>query len=329
MGERYQQFLGSKPGIVVELIDDSASPYLVGTLDGFTFRIAAEDFRTYYKREGARTPKRWTPLVSDPDTGAVDSRLMAEVMAIIKPFQDAFKDFGKARAFVREALTAGEAIRHSGPDRLNSLAEELGVSPEALDPKSLERLLRVPEPVRGLLLSASCAEFQLPTGSEEEDFPELPNGPLSADTTPREKKSPKKTPAKPRRERMKNVAMTLEGDMLTVTVDLSQEFGPSKSGKTTIIASTEGNKSVPGREEKIGLNIYKQPTAKPAKGKRSSFKNVEMELNGETLTIKTDLSKEFGPSKSGKTIIIASTEGNQLVLGRGEKIGLNVYRKIE
>ena len=40
---------------------------------------------------------------------------------------------------------------------------------------------------------------------------------------------------------MKNVEMTVEGTMLTIKVDLSKEFGPSASGKTIIIASTEGN----------------------------------------------------------------------------------------
>ena len=57
---------------------------------------------------------------------------------------------------------------------------------------------------------------------------------------------------------MKNVEMTVEGTMLTIKVDLSKEFGPSSSGKTTIIATTEGNVNVPEREEKIGLNIYKK-----------------------------------------------------------------------
>ncbi len=58
------------------------------------------------------------------------------------------------------------------------------------------------------------------------------------------------------------------------------------------------------------------------------MKNVEMTVDGNTLTIKVDLSKEFGPSSSGKTIIIASTEGNQSVPGNeGIKIGLNVYKK--
>ncbi len=57
---------------------------------------------------------------------------------------------------------------------------------------------------------------------------------------------------------MKNVDLSVEGTMLTIKVDLAKEFGPSSSGKTTIIATTEGNVSLPGREEKIGLNIYKK-----------------------------------------------------------------------
>jgi hypothetical protein len=57
---------------------------------------------------------------------------------------------------------------------------------------------------------------------------------------------------------MKNVEMKVEGNVLTITVDLSKEFGPSASGKTTIVASTEGNVAVPDREEKVGLNVYKR-----------------------------------------------------------------------
>jgi len=58
---------------------------------------------------------------------------------------------------------------------------------------------------------------------------------------------------------MKNVDMKLEGNNLIIKVDLSQEFGPSSSGKTIIIASTEGNVSVPGMEDKkVGLNVYRK-----------------------------------------------------------------------
>lgn len=57
---------------------------------------------------------------------------------------------------------------------------------------------------------------------------------------------------------MKNVEWTLDNNILTIRIDLTQTFGPSSSGKTTIIASTEGNVSVaPDRDEKIGLNVYR------------------------------------------------------------------------
>jgi len=58
---------------------------------------------------------------------------------------------------------------------------------------------------------------------------------------------------------MKNVEMKLDGNILTIKVDVTKEFGPSASGKTIIIASTEGNISIPERDEiKIGLNVYKK-----------------------------------------------------------------------
>ena len=58
---------------------------------------------------------------------------------------------------------------------------------------------------------------------------------------------------------MKNVEMSVQGQELIIKVDLSQSFGRSSSGKSLIIASTEGNQPVPGNEEiKIGLNIYKK-----------------------------------------------------------------------
>ena len=59
---------------------------------------------------------------------------------------------------------------------------------------------------------------------------------------------------------MKNVSMTInESGILTISVDLSKEYGPSKSGKNTIISSSEGNISAPEpySDVKVGINIYK------------------------------------------------------------------------
>lgn len=57
---------------------------------------------------------------------------------------------------------------------------------------------------------------------------------------------------------MKNVEISVEGDILILKVDLTKEFGPSASGKTIMIGTTEGNQTIPGREEKVGLNVYKK-----------------------------------------------------------------------
>ena len=57
---------------------------------------------------------------------------------------------------------------------------------------------------------------------------------------------------------MKNITQKVNGDILTITVDLSKKFGTSKSGKSIVIASTEGNISVEGHPEiKAGINVYK------------------------------------------------------------------------
>ncbi len=58
---------------------------------------------------------------------------------------------------------------------------------------------------------------------------------------------------------MKNVEMKIEHGKLVVMVDLTKELGPSSSGKSVIIATTEGNVDVPGEPEvKIGLNVYRR-----------------------------------------------------------------------
>jgi hypothetical protein len=55
---------------------------------------------------------------------------------------------------------------------------------------------------------------------------------------------------------MKNVDFKVEKNKLTITVDLTKRFGASKSGKTIVIASTEGNQKIGHGETMIGLNVY-------------------------------------------------------------------------
>jgi hypothetical protein len=56
------------------------------------------------------------------------------------------------------------------------------------------------------------------------------------------------------------------------------------------------------------------------------MQNVKWEIDGDELIFEVDLTKDFGPSKSGKTITIASTRGNQRIEGTNAIIGLNVYK---
>ena len=55
---------------------------------------------------------------------------------------------------------------------------------------------------------------------------------------------------------MKNVSMKVENGKLVITVDLSKEFGLSASGKSTTIATTEGNAKLESGVV-VGLNVYK------------------------------------------------------------------------
>jgi hypothetical protein len=60
---------------------------------------------------------------------------------------------------------------------------------------------------------------------------------------------------------MDNVTQTLVGNILTVTIDLSKNFGPSASGKTVIVASTRGGKAVDGRPDvTLSVNAYSKAT---------------------------------------------------------------------
>ena len=56
---------------------------------------------------------------------------------------------------------------------------------------------------------------------------------------------------------MENIKVTQEGNIMTLAIDLSKSQGPSKSGKSIIIATTGGNKEIaPGTL--MGLNIYRK-----------------------------------------------------------------------
>lgn len=58
---------------------------------------------------------------------------------------------------------------------------------------------------------------------------------------------------------MENLKVEVKGNILTMTVDMTKNLGPSKSGKSILIATTAGNVQVaPG--VMAGINIYKKNT---------------------------------------------------------------------
>ena len=58
---------------------------------------------------------------------------------------------------------------------------------------------------------------------------------------------------------MQNVKWEVKDNKLIIEIDLTKEFGGSKSGKTITIATTRGNQKVEGTDAIIGLNVYKYP----------------------------------------------------------------------
>lgn len=57
---------------------------------------------------------------------------------------------------------------------------------------------------------------------------------------------------------MTNVKFDRKGDILTITVNLAEQGTPSASGKSIVIASTQGNKKVDDKANIfVGVNVYK------------------------------------------------------------------------
>jgi hypothetical protein len=58
------------------------------------------------------------------------------------------------------------------------------------------------------------------------------------------------------------------------------------------------------------------------------MQNVKMEVQGDTLIIAVDLKAVPTPSKSGETMVLASTKGNAKVPGADDalRVGLNVFQ---
>ena len=57
------------------------------------------------------------------------------------------------------------------------------------------------------------------------------------------------------------------------------------------------------------------------------MKGIEMTVKGNKLVLELDLNGDYGLSKSGKTVIVASTAGSATVPGTDIKLSLTAYKK--
>jgi ABC-type cobalamin transport system ATPase subunit len=56
---------------------------------------------------------------------------------------------------------------------------------------------------------------------------------------------------------MQNVNVKKSGNILTIEVDLTKNYGPSGSGKSIIVATSAGIVPIEGTDIKFGLNVFK------------------------------------------------------------------------
>ncbi|MHA1300932.1 MAG: hypothetical protein ACTSO9_16050 [Candidatus Helarchaeota archaeon] len=68
----------------------------------------------------------------------------------------------------------------------------------------------------------------------------------------------KKTTKSKKVKEMQNIDVKLDGNIVTLTVDIKKDFGSSASGKSTIVASSRGNKQIEDTGIYIGLNVFRQ-----------------------------------------------------------------------
>jgi hypothetical protein len=75
--------------------------------------------------------------------------------------------------------------------------------------------------------------------------------------------------------------------------------------------------------------VSKEDAQRIAKGENIMAKNVKVSVDekAKTLTVVLDLSQDHGPSSSGKTNIVGTTEGNIEIPGfPGYKLGVNCFK---
>lgn len=135
---------------------------------------------------------------------------------------------------------------------------------------------------------------------------------------------------------MENVSLHYYRNLLKGEVDLSVTIGRSQSGKSTIIATSHGAVELPYNEDKMmSLTVFRYPDRSYTMQQRphsSPVGNVRFSVRNGKLDFSVDLTAELAVSKSGKSMVIATTGERGIFVSSPPKrimLILNVYRPIE
>ncbi len=61
---------------------------------------------------------------------------------------------------------------------------------------------------------------------------------------------------------MQNIQMNVTGNKLVITIDLNAPATASASGKSLVVASSQGNQPIPNTDLFLGVNVYRKARAK-------------------------------------------------------------------
>jgi len=131
--------------------------------------------------------------------------------------------------------------------------------------------------------------------------------------------------------KMDNLEVTMNENELELSFDNTMEFGLSKTGKTIIVATSRGGHRINGTDLNFTFSAYKYPDSKAttnykSKKKQKDVQNIAISIAVDITTMTIDMSKDFGTSASGKSVIIASSRGNKRLESTNIYYGLNIYK---
>ncbi len=134
--------------------------------------------------------------------------------------------------------------------------------------------------------------------------------------------------------KMDNLELNMKGDTLELVFDNTKEFGLSKTEKTIIVATSRGGRGIKGTDLHMTMTAYKFPNSKAtakykSKRKQKDVQNIAISISGDITTMTIDMSKDFGTSASGKSVIVASSRGNKRLENTNIYYGLNIYKMLK